>query len=285
MRPDTVRLLISCPDTRGIIAAVSSFIALHSGNIVELDQHTDDSSSRFYMRVEIEIDGFGLSRDNFGPAWAPLAARFSMEWRISWGADLKRIAILVSKEGHCLDDLLYRWKAGELQAHIPVVVSNHDDLREPSERAGVKFAFCAINEGAKATQEQRVVGALEEAGADLIVLARYMQVLSPAFLAKFAQRVINIHHSFLPAFVGPKPYHQAFERGVKIIGATSHFVTDQLDEGPIIAQAVTEVGHRDSVQDMIRKGRDLERIVLARAVRLHLGDRILIGGNKTVVFD
>ncbi|MBS0198472.1 MAG: formyltetrahydrofolate deformylase [Planctomycetes bacterium] len=285
MRTDTVRLLISCPDTRGIIAAVSSFIALHSGNIVELDQHTDDSSDRFFMRVEIETAGFGLSRETFAPAWGPLAQRFGMEWRIAWGEDLKRIALFVSKESHCLHDLLLRWKSQELRAQIPLVVSNHPDLSEAAAGAGVRFVHLEIQGGDRAAQEDRIAALMHEHRVDLLVLARYMQVLSPALVARFPQRIINIHHSFLPAFAGPKPYHQAFDRGVKIIGATSHYVTDVLDDGPIIAQQTAAVGHRDSVQDLIRKGRDLERVVLAQAVRLHLDDKILVGGQRTVVFE
>lgn len=285
MRNDTIRLLISCPDTRGIIAAVSTFIKDHSGNIVELDQHTDDSSGQFYMRVEVEEQGFSLTSDTFEAAWSPLAKRFDMNWRLAWAGRKTRVAVLVSKEGHCLHDLLFRWQAGELAADIPVVISNHRDLAPLAEQAGIEFVHCPIVNGDKAAQEMALEQTLVRAKVDLIVLARYMQVLSGEFVARYSRKIINIHHSFLPAFVGPKPYHQAFERGVKIIGATSHYVTDQLDQGPIIAQSVCDVGHRDSVQDMIRKGRDLERIVLARAVRLHVSDKILVGGNKTVVFD
>lgn len=285
MRFDTVRLLIACPDTTGIIAAVSSFISLHSGNIVELDQHTEDASGRFFMRVEIEVSGFGLGRGTFGPAWAPLAERFGMQWRIAWGSDLKRTAILVSKEGHCLHDLLLRLRSGELRADIPLVISNHPDLAEAAHIAGVRFVHVPVDPENKAAHEDRVLSLLAEEEVRHVVLARYMQVLSPSFVSRFPQRIINIHHSFLPAFAGPRPYQQAFERGVKIIGATAHYVTDVLDDGPIIAQQTSPVGHRDSVEDMIRKGRDLERVVLAQAVRQHLEDKILIGGNRTVVFD
>ncbi len=293
----TARLLISCPDTRGIIAAVSTFISLHNGNIIELDQHTDDSTHHFYMRVEVEQEKFGLSATTFDAAWAPLAARFCMKWRATWEpahdlapgehptTDGKRVVILASKEGHCLSDLLFRWKTGELDANIVGVISNHEVLAPLAHAAGVPFYYIPINAGDKADQEQRVRVQIDALAADLVVLARYMQILSPGFVRAYPQTIINIHHSVLPAFVGPRPYHQAFERGVKIIGATSHYVTDELDAGPIIAQSVADVGHRDTVADMIRKGRDLERIVLARAVRLHVGDRILIGGNKTVVFE
>lgn len=295
----TARLLISCKDTRGVIAAVSSFISLHNGNIVELDQHTDDTTAQFYMRVEVEQDGFALRQSTFDAAWSPLAARFGMTWRAMWepnhaGDTLphlseedgrKRIVILVSKEGHCLSDLLFRWQTGELDASIVGIISNHRTLMPLAQSAGVPFFHIPIVDHNKALQERELRTKIESLHPDLVVLARYMQILSPEFVGAYPHRIINIHHSFLPAFVGPRPYHQAFDRGVKIIGATSHYVTDELDAGPIIAQSVADVGHRDTVADMIRKGRDLERIVLAKAVRLHTSDRILIGGNKTVVFE
>ncbi|MBL9000841.1 MAG: formyltetrahydrofolate deformylase [Phycisphaerae bacterium] len=283
MPAETIRLLISCPDTRGIIAAVSAFIAQHAGNIVELDQHTDDSTGWFFMRVEVEAEGFGLSRLSFGPAWSPLAARFSMDWSVRWGGALRRVVILASREGHCLHDLLFRWKAGELTCEIPLVLSNHEDLRPIAESAGVPFR--CVTGPDKTEQEQTLLRMIRESRAELIVLARYMQVLSPVFVAAYPNGIINIHHSFLPAFAGPRPYHQAFERGVKLIGATSHYVTDSLDQGPIIAQQTAPVGHRDNVQSLIRKGRDLERVVLARSVRLHLNDQTIVACNKTIVFD
>jgi len=288
MRSPTVKLLISCPDTRGIIAAVTSFIARHQGNIVELDQHTEDSSGQFYMRIELERAGFALSDQSFSGEFSPLARTFAMQWRATWDiADGggKRIVICVSKEGHCLSDLLYRWQSGELEASIVAVIGNHADLAPLALAAGVPFIHLPIIEGDRQRQEAAMLAKLDELSPDLVVLARYMQVLSPVAVKAYHHRLINIHHSFLPAFVGPKPYHQAFARGVKIIGATSHYVTDALDAGPIIAQSVAHVGHRDGVADMIRIGRDLERVVLAKAVRLHTCDKILVGGNKTVVFD
>ncbi|MDX2118810.1 MAG: formyltetrahydrofolate deformylase [Planctomycetota bacterium] len=286
MRTDTVRLLISCPDTRGIVAAVSNFISLHNGNIVELDQHTDSDAARFFMRVEIETKGFGLSRETFAPAWRPIADRYQMTWNTHWAADVKRMVILASKESHCLHDLLWRVTADELPVHVPMVISNHDVLRPMVEALGIPFHVLPVDEsrGGKAAQERELQKLIAGANADFVVLARYMQILSPEFVERWPSRIINIHHSFLPAFAGPRPYHQAFERGVKIIGATSHFVTAELDCGPIIRQQTLEVDHRDSVQDLIRKGRDLERIVLAAAVRAHVEDKIIVCEHKTVVF-
>lgn len=284
MSADTVRLLISCPDARGIIAAVANFVALHSGNILDADQHTDADRGEFFMRIEIDPAGFGLSAQTFAGAWQPLADRFSMTWRVHWGDRRKRMVILVSKQDHCLQDLLWRWRTGELLVDIPVVISNHGDLAASVEGFGIEFQHVPLDAASRSRGELRMHGLIEDAQADFVVLARYMQILSSDFVAAFPGRIINIHHSFLPAFAGSRPYHQAFERGVKIIGATSHYVTDVLDEGPIIAQSTLPVDHRDSVDDLIRKGRDLERSVLAAAVRLHLQDRILVNRNKTIVF-
>lgn len=284
MRNDTVRLLISCPDARGLVAAVAGFISLHSGNIVELDQHTDSDAGRFFMRVEIETKGFGLSRETFAPAWRPIADRHQMQWQTHWAADVKRMVILASKESHCLHDLLWRVTADELPVVVPMVISNHDDLRPMVEALGIPFHVLPVDRDNKAAQEAAIQKLVASANADFVVLARYMQILSPEFVERWPSRIINIHHSFLPAFAGPRPYHQAFERGVKIIGATSHFVTAELDCGPIIRQQTLEVDHRDSVQDLIRKGRDLERFVLAAAVRAYVEDKIIVSQHKTVVF-
>jgi formyltetrahydrofolate deformylase len=281
----TAKLLIACPDQRGIIAAVAGFIAEHSGNIVEADQHSDPQENAFFMRVEIERDGFGLSPDSFPAQWQPLAQRFQMRWRMEWGDRAKRMAVMVSTESHCVSDLLWRWSSGELRVELPIVVSNHADLQELIVRSGVVFHHLPASAGAKDRQERQVLDLLDENQIDFVVLARYMQVLSPSFVAAYRDRIINIHHSFLPAFAGARSYHQAFDRGVKIIGATSHFVTEVLDDGPIIAQGTLPVDHRDSVEDLIRKGRDLERVVLATAVHQHVEDKILISGRKTVVFD
>jgi formyltetrahydrofolate deformylase len=285
MAAETARLLISCPDARGIIATVAGFAAEHGGNILDADQHTDPQHGEFFMRVEIELAGFGLSKETFRPAWEAVAKRFDMRWRVYWGNETKRMAIFVGKAGHCLSDLLWRWKTGELGVEIPLVLSNHRDLEADVASFGIPFHFLPVSPETKPEQERQAQALLCGAGVDFIVLARYMQILSPDFVAEHPQRIINIHHSFLPAFAGPRPYQQAFDRGVKIIGATSHYVTQRLDEGPIIAQATLPVDHRDTVDDLIRKGRDLERVVLATAVRYHVEDKILTSQNKTVVFD
>ncbi len=285
MDTGTAKLLISCPDARGVVAAVAGFIAEHDGNLLEADQHTDPQSREFFMRVEVELDGFGLDEGTFAAAWRPVAERFAMQWRIEWSTRVKRMAILVTRESHCLSDLLWRWSTGELGVELPLVVSNHSDLGSVISAAGVAFAHEPVTPETRTEQEARMLEQLDEHKIDFVVLARYMQILTPAFVARWRGRLINIHHSFLPAFAGPRPYHQAFERGVKIIGATSHYVTDDLDSGPIIAQATLPVDHRDTVNDLIRKGRDLERVVLAQAVRHHVEDKILVSRNKTVVFD
>ncbi len=284
MNPSTARLLISCPDQRGIVAAVANFIAQYDGNILDADQHTDRDHAEFFMRVEIDAEGFLLNAANFAGAWQPLADKFRMRWYVHWAHDTRRMAILVSRMSHCLNDLLWRWKHGELRVELVAVISNHPDLRETVESFGVPYEHLPVTSATKDDQERAVRALLERTGADFVVLARYMQILSPTFVADYRNRLINIHHSFLPAFAGARPYHQAHERGVKIIGATSHYVTDVLDDGPIIAQQTLPVDHRDGVDDLVRKGRDLERLVLAEAVRLHVEDRILVARNKTVVF-
>jgi len=284
-KPATAKLLITCPDRPGIIAAVAGFIAAHTGNIVEADQHSDPQENAFFMRVEIEREGFDLSPNLFPVVWQPLAERFQMRWRMEWGDRAKRMAVMVSKESHCISDLLWRWSSGELCVELPLVVSNHPDLEDLVVRSGVAFHYLPVPAGGKKQQERQVLELFDAQKIDFVVLARYMQVLSPTFVAAYRDRVINIHHSFLPAFAGARSYHQAFDRGVKIIGATSHFVTDVLDDGPIIAQGTLPVDHRDSVEDLIRKGRDLERVVLATAVHQHVEDKILISGRKTIVFD
>lgn len=285
MSAKTIRLLISCPDARGIIASVANFVADHGGNILDADQHTDPRHREFFMRLEIDPAGFTLDEESFPAAWRPLARRFRMRWQLFRGDVPKRVAILVSREDHCLHDLLWRWRTGELGVEIPLVIGNHAELGTATAGYGLIFHHVPATRATRRKSERRLIQLLEDARVDAVVLARYMQVLSPAFVARYPNRIINIHHSFLPAFAGAKPYHQAFERGVKIIGATSHYVTDRLDDGPIIAQATFPVDHRDSVDDLVRKGRDLERVVLAAAVRLHVEDRILVNRNKTVVFD
>ncbi len=284
MSSGTIRLLITCPDARGIIAAVANFVAEHNGNILDADQHSDPHEGEFFMRLEVDPAGFALNRATFEEAWRPTAQRFHMRWRVYWGEDVKRMAILVSKQDHCLQDLLWRWRTHELAVQIPLVIGNHDELRSVVESCGLRFEHVPMTAETRARSEERMLATLKDARVDFIVFARFMQILSPSFVNAYPQQIINIHHSFLPAFAGRRPYHQAFERGVKIIGATSHYVTEVLDEGPIIAQATLPVDHRDTIDDLIRKGRDLERSVLASAVRLHIEDRILVNGNKTVVF-
>jgi formyltetrahydrofolate deformylase len=283
--PDTIRILIVSPDRAGIIAAVTSFIEAQGGNIVEADQHTDPDTHEFSMRLEIEKAGFGLGETDFDQAFAPLVERYGMAFRVEWSTRPKRMAVMVTREGHCLNDLLYRWRLGELGVEVPLVIGNHPDLAGDATWLDIPFHHLPVSRETKPEQEAQVLALLREADADFVVLARYMQVLSPEFVAQMPGRIINIHHSFLPAFAGPRPYHRAFERGVKLIGATSHYVTDDLDEGPIIAQATTPVDHRDTLADLMRKGRDLERMVLAEAVRLHVDDRVIVAGRRTIVFD
>lgn len=264
---------------------MANFLASNGGNILEADQHTDADQRQFFMRVEIEEAGFALSQESFAHAWDDVATKFEMQWRISWGHERKRMAIFVSKETHCVSDLLWRWRTGELEVDVPFVAGNHAELEETAGAFGIPFHYMPVTKETRADQEVALRSLLEREQVDFVVLARYMQILSPEFVEAYRGRIINIHHSFLPAFAGPRPYHQAFERGVKIIGATSHYVTEDLDQGPIIAQSVAPVDHRDALADLVRTGRDLERMVLSTAVRLHVEDKILVRQNKTVVFD
>jgi formyltetrahydrofolate deformylase len=281
-----IRLLIDCPDHKGLIAAISSFIALHNGNILSADQHVSDPpNSTFFMRMEIESKGFGLGRDEFDAAFAPLARQHGMNWRVGFTDRPKRVAILVSNQGHCLIDLLWRWEAGELDAEFPLVISNHDDLAPKVEAHGILFHHLPVTKASKPEQEAKIITLLREHTIEVVVLARYMQILSPQFLESYCQPIINIHHSFLPAFIGANPYQQAYLRGVKIIGATAHYVTAELDAGPILNQDVAHISHRDGMDDMVRIGREVERRVLAQAVRWHLEDRVSVHGIRTVVFE
>jgi formyltetrahydrofolate deformylase len=280
----TAVLLLSCPDQRGVVAAVADFIAQHGGNIVHAEQHTDDVEKVFFQRVEFELDGFGLAREEIRNAFAPVAARYSMTVDLEFTDTLPRVAILASKQSHCLFDLLSRWRSGELPAEIVVVIDNHPDHADLVRHMGVPYVHLPVTAETKQAQESAVLEQLRDHSVDLVVLARYMQILSPRVVDAYRSRIINIHHSFLPAFIGANPYRQAHDRGVKIIGATAHYVTEDLDEGPILDQEVARVSHRDSVADLTRKGRDLETIVLARAVRAHLEHRVLVYGRKTVVF-
>jgi formyltetrahydrofolate deformylase len=281
----TATLLVSCPDQKGIVAAVSAFLYDNGGNIIHADQHTDLEEQVFLQRVEWELDGFGLDRDEIAPAFTPIARRFGMDWRVRFSDVRPRLAVFVSRQGHCLYDLLARWSDGELACEIPLIVSNHAEPAAAAEAFGVGFHHLAVTADTKEAQEAKALDLLVAEDVETVVLARYMQILSPDFVARYPNRLINIHHSFLPAFTGARPYHQAHERGVKVIGATAHYVTSELDAGPIITQGVAPVSHRDSVDDLVRSGRDLEKVVLARAVRLHLEHRVLVYGNRTVVFD
>ena len=279
-------LLISCNDQPGIVAGVADFVFRHGGNIVAAEQYTEQGDGTFFQRVEFELDRLDLARDEIEPAFADLATRFEMFAQLRFTDDAARVAILVSKQPHCLDDLLARWRTGELgAAQIPVVVSNHPDHAAAAAHAGAAYAYLPTDSGNKAEHEEQLLRVLAHHRVDVVVLARYMQVLSPTVLSRYPNRIINIHHSFLPAFLGGRPYHQAHARGVKLIGATAHYATEELDEGPIIDQDVARVSHRDSVDDLARRGRDLERVVLARAVRAHLQHRVLTHRNKTVVFE
>lgn len=282
--PGTGVLLLSCPDQRGVVASVAEFIASHNGNIVHAEQHTDDVEHVFFQRVEFELDGFGLARDEVLPAFSSVVRRFDMSVDLRFTDVLPRVALMASKQPHCLFDLLTRWRSGELPAEVVGVIDNHPDHADLVEHMGVPYFHLPVTPGAKDAQESEVLDTLSSLDVDLVVLARYMQILSPRVVDTYRSRIINIHHSFLPAFIGANPYRQAHDRGVKLIGATAHYVTEELDEGPILDQEVTRVTHRDSVAELTRKGRDLETIVLARAVRAHLEHRVLVYGRKTVVF-
>lgn len=284
MTDTTARLLINCPDAPGIVSAVSSFLYNHGANITDLDQHaTAPEGGTYFMRLEFQTGNLRLSREHLEQAFQEaVATRYGMKWHISYASDSKRIAILVSKHDHAMMELLWRWSRCAMPCEIVAVISNHDDLRSDVEGFGVPFHHVPVTPATKAEAEARIESLLT--GVDLIVLARYMQILSPEFTARWPHRIINIHHSFLPAFVGANPYQQAYDKGVKLIGATAHYVTADLDQGPIIEQDVERVSHRDEVQTLREMGQDVERQVLARAVRWHLEDRVLVHGNKTIVF-
>ena len=281
-----IRLLVSGPRRKRSVAAVSSFIEEHEGYILEADEHLNPpESGRWFMRIEIRGQGFDLGREeDFTSAFDPVAREYGMEWRVSYVDRPKRMAILVSRYEHCLLDLLWRWDAGELHAEIPLVISNHPDLAPRAETYGIPFYHLPVTADAKEEQESQIRELLAEHAIDFIVLARYMQILTPDFVNAYPNRIINIHHSFLPAFAGANPYKQAYERGVKIIGATAHYATEELDAGPIINQDVEGVSHRHTIEDMQRIGRDIERRVLSQAVLWHLEDRVMADGTRTVVF-
>jgi formyltetrahydrofolate deformylase len=278
-------LLVTCPDRKGLVAAIADFLYSHNANILHADQHQDAGQGLFLMRVEWEVAGFDIEIADFARHFTPIAERCGMRWRLELKSRRPRVAIFVSKYDHCLVDLLYRHRSGELNCEIPLVISNHEDARQTVEFYGIPYHCVDVEDGGKAESERRQLDLLTEHQIDLVVLARYMQVLSAAFVEHYPQRIINVHHSFLPAFSGARPYHRAYDRGVKLIGATSHFVTATLDDGPIIEQDVARISHRDQLEDLLQKGRDLEKVVLARAVRWYIDHRILVYANKTVVFD
>jgi len=280
---NTAVLLIDTPDRKGLVATVSGLLYRHGANILHADQHQDHEAGLFFMRVEWTLDEFDL--DEFRAEFEPIAAEMRMSWRIATTTRRPRVAVFVSQHLHCLADLLHRHASGELPCEIPLVVGNHADGERLTRFHGIEFRHTPVTAESKAAVEEEQVGVMRECGIELVVLARYMQVLSPRFVEAFRGRIINVHHSFLPAFVGARPYHAAFARGVKLIGATSHYVTEVLDDGPIIEQDVTRISHRDQVEDLVTKGRDLERVVLSRAVKWQLEHRILGYGKKTVVFD
>jgi len=275
-------LTISCPDRSGIIAAVTGFIAQHGGFITEASYHTEQDAQRFFMRQEMRADSLPFAAAGFRERFGKLAQEFDMDWQLADSAIKKRLVVLVSKQDHCLSDLLHRWRSGELQVDIPCVISNHEDLRSFVEWHGIPYLHVDMSD--KDAAFRKIATIFDEQRGDAMVLARFMQILPPWLCQRYPGRVINIHHSFLPSFVGAKPYHQAYQRGVKLIGATCHYVTDELDAGPIIEQDTVRIDHGDTPDDLVRYGRDIEKTVLARGLRYHVEDRVLVCGNKTIVF-
>ncbi len=282
----TAILRIHCPDQKGLISRVTDFIQRNSGNIVALDQHTDKLEGQFFMRVEWELEGFALTKDQIAPAFQhAIATPCHMTWQLDFSDHKLRMAIMVSKLSHCLYDLLARYHGGELDVEIPLIIGNHEEMKTVADQFGIPFHLIKITKENKAEQEQLQMKLMNDNQIDFVVLARYMQILSSDFIRSFPNRIINIHHSTLPAFVGAKPYHQAYARGVKLIGATSHYVTEDLDAGPIIEQDIVKVTHRDTPETLVQKGKDVEKIVLSRAVAAHVARRTLVFENKTVIFN
>lgn len=282
---DTAVLLLHCPDKQGIIAAVTEFININKGNIIYLDQHVDKAEKVFFMRVEWELENFLIPRDKVKEYFDTLLAKkYQMEFEIYFHAQKPRMALFVSKQAHCLYDLLAHYEAGDWNVEIPLIISNHPDMEHVAKKFGIPYYCLPITKENKAEQEAKEMELLRHHDITFVVLARYMQIITPAMIEAYPNKIINIHHSFLPAFVGAKPYHAAFERGVKIIGATSHYVTEELDAGPIIKQDVARISHKDSIENLIRKGQDLEKVVLSRAVEKHIERKILVYKNKTIVF-
>ncbi len=278
-------LLISCPDRKGLVSSVTEFIFRHGGNIIDLEQHVDSDESHFFMRVEWDPAGFSIARAEIGERFsAEVATRLGMQWTLYFSDDIPRMAVYVSRHSHCLYDILSRYQAGDWQVEIPLIISNHPDLGAAAENLGIDYHVFPLTPQDRPEQEQRQLALLQDYNIDFIVLARYMQVLSEDFICHYPSQIINIHHSFLPAFPGARPYHSAHARGVKLIGATSHYATADLDAGPIIEQDVVHVRHTDSVADLVRKGQDLEKIVLSRAIWRHLQRQVLVFRNRTIVF-
>ena len=278
-------LLLSCKDQKGLVASIANFISDNGGNIVNLDEHVDSDERMFFIRVEWEIGGLKFGKEELHSQFQPLADQFNAKWEIEFAEEKPKLAIFVSKYDHALQEILWRYKLGEFDVEISAIISNHDDLASLAENYDIPFHYFPISKESKNEQEKKEVELINKLEVDLIVLARYMQILSADFVSNFPNKIINIHHSFLPAFIGGNPYKQAFERGVKMIGATSHFVTNDLDEGPIIAQDIVRISHKDSVKDLVRKGRDLERLVLAKALHCFLEHRVLVHKGKTIVFE
>jgi formyltetrahydrofolate deformylase len=278
-------LLVQCPDQKGLDATIAEFIYRYDGNILHFEQHQAGEERYYLMRVEWDLADFRLDLKDFDGAFGPIAHKFGMNWVIRLGSYRPRVALFVSKHDHCLVDLLYRQRIGELQCEFPLMISNHPDAERHADFYGIPFHCIPVTKENKPEAEAEQIRLLRENQIDLAVLARYMQVLSTDFIVQYPQPIINIHHSFLPAFIGGKPHHQAYERGVKLIGATAHYVSEVLDDGPIIEQGVTRISHRDSLEDLVEKGRDLEKVVLSRAVRWHIENRILLYNNKTIIFE
>jgi formyltetrahydrofolate deformylase len=281
----TYRLIISCPDRVGIVARVSQFIAEYNGWLLEASYHSDPENGWFFMRNEIRADSLTVSLEDFRLAFQALATEFSMQWRVTESTEKKNIVVLASHGSHCLADILYRWHSDDLYGNIACVISNHENLRSMVEWHDIPYHYVEMSKDTKVEGNEQILALIDQCQADVVVLARYMQIVPSAICQKYSGRIINIHHSFLPSFIGANPYKKAFDRGVKLIGATCHYVTEQLDEGPIIEQDVVRVNHRHSKDDMVRQGKDVEKAVLSRGLRYHLEDRVIIHGNKTVVFD
>ena len=282
----TATMLIHCPDEKGIILSVTNYISRNNGNIVDLDQHVDSEQKIFFMRVEWTLSDFNIPREIIGAHFgSEVAQKYQMQYTIHFRDEKIRMALMVSKMDHCFNDILSRYKSGEWNVEIPLIISNHPDMEETANRFGIPYHYIPVSKQTKVEQEKKQLQLLSDHNIDFVVLARYMQILSENFIKDYSNRIINIHHSFLPAFPGAKPYHSAHERGVKIIGATSHYVTKELDAGPIIAQSTANISHKDRVEDLVRKGRDIEKVVLSRAIWYHVNRRILSYGNRTIIFD